>query len=143
MSNSPAKGRLDVEVFNAAGRTRLQHRPFVRDLHQLFADHGSGPGEIRVIFLADADHTDMNRRFLEHHYSTDVITFSIEDVPLEGEIYVNLDQARLQADEAGTQLYPEVRRLVIHGMLHLLGYDDATAAERLEMRALEDEYLKR
>ena len=83
----------------------------------------------------------MNRKFLSHNYSTDVISFSIEEDPLEGEIYINLDQARIQAKEEGTGLYQEVRRLAIHGVLHLVGYDDSTKEERREMSKLEDRFL--
>jgi rRNA maturation RNase YbeY len=67
----------------------------------------------------------INRKYLRHASDTDVLTFPLEeDSGIEGEIYVNLDRARRQADEEGVPLGEEVARLVIHGALHLIGYDD-------------------
>ncbi len=83
----------------------------------------------------------MNREFLQHDYYTDVITFPLEEKPLEGEIYISVDRAREQAAEHNVGVYHEVRRLAIHGTLHLLGHDDATTQEREEMRSLENHFL--
>ena len=94
-----------------------------------------------MIFVDAPTLLQMNRDFLGHDYHTDVITFPLEERPLEGEIYIDLDTAAAQAREYGVRFQLEVRRLVIHGMLHLLGYDDATPTLRAEMSALEDRFL--
>ena len=88
----------------------------------------------------------LNGRFLHHWYSTDVLSFPVEEIgkrSVEGEIYVNLDQARRQAREYDVSIRNEVGRLVIHGILHLLGYDDKRKDERLKMTMRENVYLDR
>jgi rRNA maturation RNase YbeY len=85
----------------------------------------------------------MNREFLKHDYVTDVIAFPLgEDGGVEGEIYINLDAARKQAREYGVTYTQESRRLLIHGALHLLGYDDTTIRRKKKMSEREDMYLE-
>ena len=99
------------------------------------------------IVLADRETVHrLNRDFLNHDYPTDVISFALdEDAATErivdGEVYVDLDMAAERAPEFGTTFEDEARRYVVHGLLHLMGYDDATDAERAAMRAREDHYL--
>ncbi len=88
----------------------------------------------------------LNREFLGHDYPTDVLSFSLDEGALaerrvDGEVYVDLDTAAERAPEFGGTFEAEARRYVLHGVLHLLGYDDATDAERAAMRRLEDKYL--
>lgn len=105
--------------------------------------------EIRAlgIVLADRDTVHrLNREFLGHDYPTDVLSFSLDedaaaDGLIDGEVYVDLDTAAERAPEFGTTFEGEARRYVVHGLLHLMGYDDATDAERAAMREREDRYL--
>jgi rRNA maturation RNase YbeY len=84
----------------------------------------------------------INKRFLNHDDVTDVIAFPLEDgMGMDGEIYVNLDRAKSQAQEYRVSQLEETRRLLIHGVLHLLGYDDGTKKDRERMRKKEDVYL--
>jgi rRNA maturation RNase YbeY len=86
----------------------------------------------------------MNRRFLGHAYATDVISFPLgEGDAVEGELYVNLDRARVQARHYGVTRTHELVRLVVHGTLHLTGYDDRLPEDRRRMRQREDFYLAR
>ncbi|MEE9224765.1 MAG: rRNA maturation RNase YbeY [Bacteroidota bacterium] len=85
----------------------------------------------------------LNRQFLRRDETTDVLAFSLGDNPeVEGEIYVNLDQACRQARHYGVSLTNEVTRLVIHGLLHLIGYRDKKLSERRVMRAREEELVR-
>ncbi len=96
-----------------------------------------------------ADHAtvlDLNRTYLDHDYHTDVLSFSLdeeaaEDAVVDGEVYVDLDTAAERHAEFGTSFEEEVQRYVVHGLLHLLGYDDATPAEKQAMHDREDHYL--
>jgi len=105
--------------------------------------------EIRAlgIVLTDRDAVHrLNREFLDHDYPTDVLSFSLDedaaaDGLIDGEVYVDLDTAAERAPEFGTTFEDEARRYVVHGLLHLMGYDDATDAELVTMRTLEDRYL--
>ena len=87
----------------------------------------------------------LNREHLEHDYHTDVLSFPLNDPEeekvVDGEIYVDLDTAAERHEEFGVSFEEEVQRYVIHGLLHLLGYEDASEAERATMRQLEDRYL--
>lgn len=95
------------------------------------------------IILADHDVvTDLNRRYLDHAWRTDVLSFRLnEESPLEGEVYVDVETANERCEEFGATPSDEVLRYVTHGLLHLAGYDDATAEERTRMQVLEDRYL--
>ncbi|MEM1041182.1 MAG: rRNA maturation RNase YbeY [Bacteroidota bacterium] len=88
----------------------------------------------------------LNREFLDHDYPTDVLSFSLDEDAaaegiLDGEVYVDLDMAAERAPEFGVTAEEEAQRYVLHGVLHLMGYDDAADAERAAMRRLEDRYL--
>lgn len=103
------------------------------------------------VSLVLADHAtvrELNRSYLGHDYNTDVLSFSLrpdEDSVsrsvAEGEIYVDLDTAAERHEEFDTSFEREAYRYVIHGLLHLLGYDDATESGQEAMRTQEDRYL--
>lgn len=101
------------------------------------------------VVLADHDAVrDLNRSYLDHDYDTDVLSFSLrenaesEDDVVEGEVYVDLDTAAERHDEFDTSFETEASRYVVHGLLHLLGYDDATDRGRKIMREKENQYLR-
>jgi probable rRNA maturation factor len=131
----------NVTVINAHPTTRLRHAPISTSVEQVLKGEKIKRAEINVVLVSDQELLEMNRQHLQHDYFTDVITFPLEASPLEGEIYISIDRAREQAGEYGVGLYVEVRRLAIHGTLHLTGYDDRTTEERQRMRDLEDRYL--
>lgn len=94
-----------------------------------------------VAILTDEEIHQVNKEFLEHDYPTDVITFSLEEDCIDGEICIGLETAQRQAQEYGVSLRNELMRLAAHGTLHLVGYDDATDEERRAMSVLEDKYI--
>ncbi len=99
--------------------------------------------QLNVIFVNDGEIRRLNKKFLSHDYVTDVLSFQLDDREvIEGEVYVNLDQAERQAREFRIRPPSEVGRLVAHGLLHIIGYDDDTPDNRRIMQKLEDKYLK-
>jgi rRNA maturation RNase YbeY len=101
---------------------------------------------VNLVFCADKLMTDLNTRYLNKKRSTDVLAFRLEDEDNRdflGEVYVNLQQAGRQAKEHGIHYREEVERLTIHGILHLLGYDDGNKADRKKMWNLQESYLNR
>ena len=103
---------------------------------------------LRYLGLILTDHDTvhhLNRTYLGHDYRTDVLSFNLadegEDGVVDGEVYVDLDTAAERHAEFGAGFEAEARRYVIHGLLHLLGYDDATPGQKAAMQALEDRYL--
>ena len=107
-------------------------------------------GELVHLSVVLTDHEtvrSLNVSYLDHDYDTDVLSFSLRDAPdeddgvVEGEVYVDLDTAAERHEEFDTSFETEARRYVVHGLLHLLGYDDQTASGQETMRALETQYL--
>ncbi len=87
----------------------------------------------------------LNRTYLQHDYPTDVLSFDLSadepGAPLEGEVYVDLDMAHERHAEFGADFATEACRYALHGLLHLVGYDDAAPEDKARMHALEDRYL--
>ncbi|HTP79634.1 MAG TPA: rRNA maturation RNase YbeY [Bacteroidota bacterium] len=97
---------------------------------------------LSVVYTSDPVMRRMNRRYLRHDRTTDVISFSLGDARNpECEIYVNLDRSRVQARRYGVSFATESKRLLIHGLLHALRYDDRTPAQKRRMTKREDVYL--
>lgn len=97
---------------------------------------------INIIICSDEYIHQLNKQFLNHDYTTDVITFEIDNEPLEGEIYISVDTAKKQSNEYKCSLKDELSRLCIHGVLHLAGYKDEKSSDKAIMTGLEDKYLK-
>ena len=100
-------------------------------------------GDIHFIFCSDDHLLEMNRHFLSHDTYTDILTFPLgtSSETLSGEIYISLDRVGENATRFGADPHTELRRVMVHGILHLAGYDDASSAEKQLMRAKEDYYL--
>ncbi|MGB2869666.1 MAG: rRNA maturation RNase YbeY [Bacteroidota bacterium] len=95
-----------------------------------------------VVFTNNVHMRRINRQYLQHDYNTDVIAFDLSDKSTtESELYINLDRARSQAREFNVSFSEEIRRLLIHGTLHLLGYRDKKNTDRKTMKLREDRYL--
>lgn len=99
-------------------------------------------GDISIIFCSDNYILDINQKFLQHDYFTDIITFDYcEGDRLSGDLFISIDSVRENALEFGTEFKDELNRVIIHGLLHLIGYDDHTEADIRIMRSKEDYYL--
>ncbi len=99
-------------------------------------------GDISIIFCSDNYILDVNLRYLHHDYFTDVITFDYcEGDKLSGDLFISIDSVRENAIEFGTEFDEELHRVIVHGVLHLIGYDDHTPEDQKVMRAKEDYYL--
>ena len=101
--------------------------------------YGKEVGEINYIFCDDIRILEINREFLRHDYFTDVITFDYtEENLISGDIYISVDTVKSNAQEYGVSFSQELHRVIIHGVLHLCGFDDKTPEEQQEMRRKED-----
>lgn len=100
--------------------------------------------QLNYVFCTDEYLLEINKQYLDHDYFTDIITFdnSEEDNLLEGDIYISVDRVRENAATFHTDFDTEMRRVLIHGLLHLAGHDDTSEALKTAMRAKEDEYLR-
>ncbi len=95
-----------------------------------------------MVFVNDRYMKALNRRFLSHDHTTDVLSFPLgAKGEIEGELYVNLDRAKAQAKRYKISYSEETRRLLVHGALHLVGYRDSTKAQKKAMALREQRYL--
>lgn len=100
-------------------------------------------GDINFIFCSDSYLLDVNRKYLNHDYFTDIITFDyVENNIISGDIYISIDRVRENSKLYKESMMEELRRIFIHGVLHLLGYKDKAVQEKEEMTKKEDYYLK-
>ncbi|HRS01708.1 MAG TPA: rRNA maturation RNase YbeY [Bacteroidota bacterium] len=134
---------IDVVVFNETEKKYLPQKKIMDVANLIFDDYHIEDAKIRIIFLYDDDINDINKRFLHHNSPTDVLSFNFEEENLEGEIYISIETAERQAKEYKVSLTNELLRLSIHGILHLLGYEDKTMKNRKIMHNLEDKYLNK
>lgn len=138
-----SKPRIDVRV--AAGR-KLRAAWLRRVVSTVLqAEAGGKGGTLSVVIVDDAEIRRLNAEYLGRDRPTDVIAFPLEDDSDDvwGEAYISADRAREQAADYGVTFEEEMARLVIHGVLHLLGYEDGDDASRDRMRMLEDAYLEK
>lgn len=104
--------------------------------------HNKNAGSINVIFTSNEYLLSVNKDYLNHNYNTDVITFEYnEENIISGDIFVSVEQLRINAESFENPFENELKRVVIHGVLHLLGYKDSSTDEKKEMRIEEDKAL--
>lgn len=121
----------------------LQNKPSIKTwIHNVIWNEGFIPGEINIIFCSDAYLLNINRSFLNHDYETDIITFpTTETEEISGELYISLDRVQDNAALLKLDFLQELHRVIIHGILHLCGYDDKKPSLKQKMSAREDFYL--
>ena len=99
-------------------------------------------GDINFIFVTNPQILEINRTYLKHNYFTDVISFEYnEGNTISGDVFISIDQVKENAKQYKTEFTEELRRVMIHGVLHLTGYSDKTRLEKEIMRKKEDEKL--
>jgi probable rRNA maturation factor len=100
--------------------------------------------ELNYIFCSDERLREINVEFLDHDYYTDIITFPYaEGSALHSDLFISSERVADNARAAGVAFEHELRRVMVHGLLHLAGYGDKTAEEQSVMRGKEDFYLRR
>ena len=114
-------------------------------LKQVAAGAGHSIGDLNYIFCGDNYLLEMNRQYLGHDYYTDIITFdsreTTEAEKIDGDVFISVDTVRANGEEYGEGFDRELHRVIAHGLLHLIGYDDGTEAEQKQMRAAENAAL--
>ncbi len=122
---------------------KLKHKTRIKNWLKLVAESEIFVlSDISVIFCSDNYILDINQRFLGHDYFTDIITFDYtEGDRISGDLFVSVDSVRENAAEYGTEFEDELHRVIVHGILHLIGYDDHTDEDVKVMRSKEDYYL--
>lgn len=101
-------------------------------------------GDLCIVFCSDDALLQINRQYLNHDYFTDIITFDYTDHAkkvISGDLMISIDTVRENARQFGVAFENELSRVIIHGVLHLIGYNDKGPGEEVQMHALEDKYL--
>lgn len=98
-------------------------------------------GDLNYIFCSDEYLLEMNKKYLEHDYYTDVITFPMAENAVYGDVFISTERVVDNAKNLGVTARQELLRVMIHGALHLAGYGDKTPEEDAKMREKENYYL--
>ena len=95
---------------------------------------------VSIILCTDKYVREMNKKYLGHDYVTDILTFELpaSGIQIEGELYISVDTVKRNSSDLNIPFLTELHRVIFHGVLHLLGYNDATAGEIKKIRKLED-----
>ena len=103
---------------------------------------GKKIGDVAYIFCNDEKILEVNREYLQHDYYTDIITFDYtEENTISGDLFISLDTVRSNSEQLGVSYDQELRRVIIHGILHLCGIDDKGPGEREIMEEHENKAL--
>ena len=132
-----------ITVFHEHPSYRRMKPETIRLTRNVLKGENCAAVDVTVVFCGDRRIKELNKTWLQHNRVTDVISFTLSDPaePVSGEIYINVDQAVRQAPEFNATVIDELRRLVVHGVLHLAGHDDGTDELRAAMAARENTYL--
>lgn len=134
----------DISLSNQQSQHPVNEGLLIEAARAVLRDSRFSSAMISLAIVDDATIHELNRRYLDHDWPTDVLSFVLEENAdhLEGEVIVSADTAVTAATESGCTAATEQLLYVIHGMLHLVGYRDKSAAESQEMRAAEARYLR-
>jgi probable rRNA maturation factor len=133
---------LSVSIANQQEALELDYARIKTVAKGVLTGEGVTDGKITLAFMTDPAIHALNKRFLEHDEPTDVITFPYNQKPLHGDLAISTDTAITAAAERGHAASEELLLYVIHGILHLCGYDDLNEKKQKVMRQKEAEYLK-
>ena len=119
---------------------RLEKKKVHSFISKLIGDAGLKITNLEFNFVSAKTMIEINKKYLNHNYDTDIITFDYSDERnnLDGEIFISLPQAVANSKIYRVTIDNELLRLLIHGILHMIGFDDVTAAKRIRMKKVED-----
>ena len=132
-----------VRYYNDSTNYRLRKKRRVAAwLRSVAEEEGYALGDVTYIFCSSAVHRQMNIDYIGHDYFTDIITFDYcEGDKLSGDMFISVDSVRENSFEYGTEFSDELNRVIVHGVLHLIGYDDHNDEDIAIMRQKENYYL--
>ena len=120
----------------------ISHRETTKWVRAVAASYGKRVGEVAYVFCSDDKILEVNRQYLKHDYFTDIITFDYcEGDMLSGDLFISLDTVRTNAELFHKTYDDELHRVIIHGILHLVGINDKGPGEREIMEAAENKAL--
>ena len=131
-----------ILYFNEEVSFLLKHKRKINKwIYNSIVSEERKPGSVNFIFCNDDYLLKLNQKFLNHNTYTDIITFNYDEQVISGDIFISLDRVQENARRLGIQFNDELYRIMIHGILHLVGYKDKTTEEKVKMTEKEDYYL--
>ena len=136
---------MKISVFYENVSFRLKSRKKIKELIQkVITEEGKFSGDLNFILADDEFIRKINVEYLNHNWDTDVISFNYgEQDGLNGEIYISTETVRRNANEYRVGYHREMLRVIIHGVLHLCGYEDGTVMEKNIMHEREDFWMNK
>lgn len=134
----------DKIIYNFIKTEILDFNPefFSLWIEAVIMDNGFSLEELSYIFCDDAYLLDINKTHLNHDYYTDIITFNYNDkLSLSGDLFISYERVVDNAKLLKVNVFDELCRVMVHGVLHLVGFNDKTKEEEIEMRSMENKYL--
>ncbi len=134
-----------IEFFSEKTDFQINNREIlIQWIKQTAEEENHKIGEISIIFTSDDNLLEINQKYLNHDYYTDVITFDYsEKDTIAGDIFISIDRVKENAQIYNSNFEQELHRVIIHGILHLVGYKDKTEEDQKLMRQKEDYYLQK
>ena len=131
-------------VFEDIKPLKINKNSVKGNIKSLISNELKKSGNICVILCSDSYLLEINKQFLNHDYYTDIITFNYcEGNTVSGDLFISIDRVKENADDFASVFMKELYRVIFHGILHLIGYNDKTKEEQVEMRQKEDFYLSK
>ena len=135
---------MGIQYFNEdVPLPKIKKRNSTKWIKETILSEEKRVGDISFIFCSDNYLLEVNKTYLDHDYFTDIITFDyVEGTLINGDIFISVDRVLDNSVEFKTTFEDELNRILIHGILHLLGYKDKNKKDKLLMTEKEDFYLK-
>ena len=137
-----------ISFFRESTDFDIKHKNLIKEwLRGLAAEGGFKIGDLNYIFCSDDYLLEINKQYLGHDYYTDIITFDNREeeggTVIDGDIFISVDTVRANGVEYGEGFDREIMRVVAHGLLHLIGFDDLDPEQQAEMRNQENKALEK
>ena len=131
-----------VEISKTVKSTVLTKREITKIVNFVFQKEKIKNYSVSILFVGDIEMKSLHTKYLNKNSTTDVLTFVLNDNPLETEFCLNVEEAKRQAEIYKVSLKNEIARLIIHCALHSIGFDDITEKLKNKMFAVQEKYLK-
>jgi len=131
-----------IHYYNEDSAFKLEHPQLINHwIKSVFSEENCSFITLNFIYCSDTYLYALNMTYLQHDTLTDVITFAYSKSPVEGDIFISIDRITENAKQYGVDTLTELYRVMVHGVLHLIGYNDKTKEEQELMRSMENKYL--